>query len=225
MATTTRGRAIRERDIQLRDSLYPGAAERLWDRQRFHGFATIPKTMPYICRILDEMSKGAPLASTYLALWCATWDNAFVKLTRLPDLAFSAGFSGQRGSRTFQDRLKRLADLGFAEIQPSGSHVFGLVFLPNPHIVIMRHHEAKLRGTDAAAKLKASGMQEATFNAFLERAQEIDATDVKAELKRLSKEAKTAKKASVAGVDAKTERRKTPNKGIKLRRPPGGTIK
>lgn len=190
---TLKGKAIRDRDVELRDSLWPSAPDRLWDRHRFHGFTTLPKTMPYICRILDELSKGQPLASTYLALWCATWDNAFIRLGRMPDLAFAAGFSGQRGARTFQDRVKRLVDLGFVEVAPSGAQPLGLAFLPNPHMAIMALYEAKTSPVgDSRLKANAAGMQAATYNAFLERAQEVDCTDVKAELRRQLTSAKKA---------------------------------
>jgi hypothetical protein len=192
---SARGKAIRDRDIELRDSVFQDAAERLWDRNRFHGFTTMPKTMPYICRILDELSKGQPLSTTYIALWCATWDNAFVRLGRMPDLAFAAGFSGQRGVRTFHDRLKRLVELGFVEIAPSGAQAMGLVFLPNPHAVIVSLYRAKVSTDgDPDLKLKAAGLQAATYNAFIERAQEIGATDVASSL-RAVREPKRAKKA------------------------------
>ncbi len=182
---TQRGKAIRDRDHSLRDSLFEDAQERLWDRHKFHGFATIPKTLPYICRILDELSKGQPLASTYLALWCATWDDAFIKLGRTPDIAFAAGFSGQRGVRTFHDRVRKLAELGFVEVAPSGAHALGLAYLPNPHLQIMRLYAAKISPTgEPNLKIMAAGMQAATYNAFIERAQEIDCTDIKAELRR-----------------------------------------
>jgi len=191
MATTTRGKAIRDRDIELRDTLFEDADVRLWDRSRFSGFATVPKTMPYVCRVLDELSKGQPLSSTYLALWCWTWDNAFVKLGRMSDLAFAAGFSGQRGVRTFQERLKRLVDLGFVEVAPSGLQAMGLAFLPNPHMQIMRLYEAKVSPQgDPDLKAKAAGIQASTYNALIERAQEIDCSDIKAELKRQQKVAK-----------------------------------
>lgn len=212
---TARGKAIRDRDIDIRDTLFEEADVRLWDRSRFHGFATIPKTMPYVCRILDELSKGQPLASTYLALWCWTWDNAFVKLGRMSDLAFAAGFSGQRGVRTFQDRLKRLVELGFVEVAPSGLQPLGLAFLPNPHMRIMRLYEAKMSPQgDPSLKATAAGIQASTYNALIERAQEIGCSDITAELKRQQKVAKRARSAAEDDQDRPRARA--------LRRPAGG---
>ena len=57
-----------------------GATPFLRDRKAHKGFTTIPKTMPLILRIMDEMTKGAPVSSTYMTLWCSTWDNGFVQV-------------------------------------------------------------------------------------------------------------------------------------------------
>src|SRR5215472_8159732 len=112
------GRAIRktiaDNELDLRNSMWPDAEDRRWDRTAYGGFITVPKTMPLIGRIMDEMSKNFPVSSTYNALWARTWDkNAFVRLNKFDEIAFEAGFTGQRGVRTLQDRLKRLEALGF----------------------------------------------------------------------------------------------------------------
>lgn len=68
---TLKGKAIRTKDVELRDTFWPDAAKRIWDRGRHDGYATVPKTMPMLMRALDELSKGKPLGATYFALWCA----------------------------------------------------------------------------------------------------------------------------------------------------------
>jgi len=197
---TLRVRSTRNKDIELRDSLWPDAAERLWDRQKFSGYTTIPKTMPLVMRALDELSaKGQPLGEAYLALWCSTWDNGFVRLGRAPDLAYAAGFTGQRGLRTFQERLRRLEDLGFVEIRPSGGQAFGLAFIPNPHVVLLRLWALKQAGgADAKVRLRLEGLQEGTFNAILERASDVGCNDVASELARQAAPAAPAAAAAPA---------------------------
>lgn len=113
--------------------MWPDAEDRRWDRIAYSGFITIPKTMPLIGRIMDEMSKNFPVSSTYNALWARTWDkNAFVRLNKFDEIAFEAGFTGQRGVRTLQDRLKRLEALGFVELKPAGNNRMLLPFCPIP---------------------------------------------------------------------------------------------
>lgn len=179
MVTVRQRKAISEGDIALRDTLYPDAKKRLWDRMAAQGFVTVPKTMPFICRILDEMSKNFPLADTYRVLWTYTWNNnAFVKLGNLSEIAYAAGFQGQRGERTLRDRLTRLAELGFLELKPYGSSQLGFAFIPNPHEVLLTHY-ARWQDASAAERAKLPQIREESINAFLARAVEVKAVDVR----------------------------------------------
>jgi hypothetical protein len=188
MAATVRERKkAGESDIDLRNSMWPDAEQRMWPRKGNQGFTTIPKTMPLILRIMDEMSKNHPLSSTYLALWCRTWDNGFVRLHKVEDMAFAAGFSGQRGERTWRDRLKRLAELGFVELQAGANGRLAYAFLPNPHAVILQHRDART-----------PGLSEATYNTFLERALDMGAKDMQSLLD--ARKPPAAPKASVKAV-------------------------
>jgi hypothetical protein len=172
---------IAESEDTLRNSMWPHAEEAMWHRKAYGGFVTVPKTMPFICRILDEISKNHPLGSTYQALWAFTWDNnAFVRLNRAKEVAYAAGFTGQRGERTLVDRLKRLSDAGFIEIKASGTNRFGFIFIPNPHAVIMRLWASQEAAkNDATLPRPSITLQEASYHAFLERALEIGCQDVK----------------------------------------------
>ena len=57
-AATRAASAIATKQLQQRDALWPDQEPNLWDRKANKGFATIPKTMALILRIMDEMSKG-----------------------------------------------------------------------------------------------------------------------------------------------------------------------
>jgi|GEM_PF-521916 len=188
MATVKSRRAIANSELDLRDSMWPDAEDELWDRSIFGGFTTLPKTLPYVARIMDDLSKGFPLSQTYLALWCATWDNAFVRLNRPADLAFASGFAGERAERTWADRMRRLEVLGFVKTRPSGASRLGFAFIPNPHAVIFALYAAKsdpVPSTPEAVDLRSmlAGLTEGAFNAFVERALELGCDDVKALLK------------------------------------------
>jgi len=136
--------------------------------------------LPFLGRMMDEMSKNFPVSETYNALWCWTWDNnAFTRLNRMDEMAFAAGFTGQRGVRTFQDRLKRLEAMGFVELKAAGNSKMAFAYLPNPHVVMFHLYDA-LTSPGAAPEMReiARGLQEGTFNAFLARAQELGSKDV-----------------------------------------------
>ena len=184
--TTKKGKAVRSKDVELRDTYFADAPDRLWDRNKHDGYATVPKTMPMVMRALDDLSKGKPLGQTYFSLFCATWDNGFVRLARSPDLPYASGFTGPRGVRGWQERMKLLEGLGFVEIEASGAQKFGLAFLPNPNIVLLDLWEKKkAQGTGPYDPPALGGLQEATMSAFLERAIDVGANDVtRAQAKR-----------------------------------------
>lgn len=167
MATVKAISAMAKRQKELRDHLWPGMEGWLWERKTQKGFATIPKTMPLILKIMDEMTKGVPVSSTYFALWCSTWDNNFVSLSRAGDLANAAGFGGQRAEHTWAARMKALHALEFVDIKPGKSGPLGHAIIWNPHFIIRWHHHAK-----------DTGMTEASYNALLETAVELGITDM-----------------------------------------------
>ena len=182
MATSPQTRkAIVDNENALRDTLWSDAPDRLWAHKTSGGFVTTPKTMPYVCRILDEMSKDHPLASTYEALWSYTWgNNAFLRFNKPDDVTFAAGFSGQRGRRTLLERMRRLQLLGFIEVQPNGNEPHGFIFIPNPHVVLFAHHAGQGAPLpDPAPKGLSSYIVPASWNAFVARALDLGCKDVK----------------------------------------------
>ncbi|WP_312596409.1 hypothetical protein [Brevundimonas sp.] len=191
--------AIKSKDITLRDTYWPDAEDRLWDRSKMDGYATVPKTLPLLMRAMDELSKGKPLGATYFALWCSTWDNAFVRLGRATDLPYASGFTGARGVRIWQERMKLLESYGFVELRPSGEHKLGLAFLPNPNLVLLNlWHNRDKAGVDPTVPEGVKGLQEATFTAFFERALDVGAHDVVSEHARRLKAAAPPKAAKPA---------------------------
>jgi hypothetical protein len=157
---------IAQRQLELRARLWPDYTDgHIWRRQYHHGFTTIPRTMPLILSIIDDLA-GSPVGMAYLELWGRAFDEGFVTLSKPREIAFHAGFDGQRGERTWRAKMKLLADLGFIETQsgPSGSMSYALIL--NPYLVIRRLHDQKR-----------PGLREDKYNALVERAGEIGAED------------------------------------------------
>lgn len=162
-----RRKKIAQRQIELRNRLWPDVTDaHLWHRQSHDGFATIPRTMPLIMSIMDDLANGQPVGTTYLELWCRAFDESFVTLSKR-EIAFHSGFSGQRAERTWRVRMKILADLGFIALKegPSGSMSYALIY--NPYLVIRRLRAQSHQGIRADK-----------FNALAERAGEIGADDM-----------------------------------------------
>jgi hypothetical protein len=167
MASVREASAIAKKQQLLRDHLWPGKEAWLWDRRKQKGFTTIPKTMPLILKIMDEMTKGTPVSATYLTLWCNTWDNNFVVLNKNAGMANASGFGGQRGEHTWATRMKMLHDLEFIDIKPGKSGPLGNAIIWNPHYILRWHHH-----------IKTPGLMEASYNALIETALDVGAIDM-----------------------------------------------
>jgi hypothetical protein len=155
--------AMAKRQLELRQSLWPAVPDEwLWSRHTHDGFTSLPKGMPLILSIMDDMSKGQPVSSTYLELWCRTFDENFVTLSKPRDMAFHAGFDGQRAERTWRARLDILAKLNFIALKEGASGPASYALIYDPYRVIKWHIENKT-----------PGVRQDKYNALLERATEI----------------------------------------------------
>ncbi|MFM9843916.1 MAG: hypothetical protein ACKVOI_13195 [Dongiaceae bacterium] len=164
----SRRRKVVERQLALRERLWPKVSEeKLWIRQdrvgKYKaGFTTMPKTIPLILDIMDDLANGKRVSKTYLELWCRAFDECFVTLSNRGDLAFYSGFAGQRGERTWVGRMRLLHKLKFIDIKPGPSGELSYALIWNPYHVIKSHHKART-----------PGLTEAKYNALLARASEI----------------------------------------------------
>lgn len=127
-----------KRRRELRQHLWKDVKdEDLWLRTQNHGFTTIPRSMSIILRIIDKLAdKGSPLSSTYLALWCLVFDEAFVEIRNPKEMVFEAGFSGSRGENTWRLRMRKLVSLGFIKSRSGVAGEFQYVLILNPIKVI-----------------------------------------------------------------------------------------
>lgn len=133
---------IIKKQLELRKRLWPDIDEAtLWHKKR--GWLTIPRVMPIISQIMNALSKGKPIFPTYLDLWCRTFDNSFVIANKHSEMAFSAGFTGERAIRTWQDRIKTLEKLGFIRVADGPSGKISYILILNPFQVIKTLEQEK----------------------------------------------------------------------------------
>lgn len=152
----------------LRAKLWPDVTqERLWHRESHDGFTTVPRTLPLICSIIDDLTKGAPASPVYLELWCRAYDEMYVSLSKSKELAFHSGFVGQRAERTWADRIRKLNELGFISVKPGQAGPLSHALILNPYLVVKQLYDQKY-----------PGLTENKYIALLERAEEIGANDL-----------------------------------------------
>jgi hypothetical protein len=142
-----RGRRIGDKQLVLRGQLWPEVTdEELWMRKRRDDCTTIPRGMPLILGIMNDLSKNQPVASTYFELWCRAFDGCFVTLSKWPEMALHAGFTGKRAVHIWMQRMARLAELGFISIKPGPSGHMSYALIYNPYKVTQRLYAAKTPG-------------------------------------------------------------------------------
>ena len=143
MARNT-ARSILQRQLDARGKLWPDLTDdMLWSMDN-EGWVALPRLMPLMVSIMDDLSgKGFPVSRTYLELWSRMRiDESFLALNRPEEMAFHAGFEGQRALRTWKDRVHRLANLGFIGVKPGPLGELSYAVIYNPYHVIKRAYVA-----------------------------------------------------------------------------------
>lgn len=152
--------------LSIRQSVWPDLdQDTLWHRDKTDGWLNIPRAMPLILRIMDMLApKGKPVSQTYLDLWCRTFDDSFVIVSKPREMAYYSRFTGERAERTWAIRMNLLRDLGFIDIQAGVHGSINYVLVYNPYQIIMRHHQE-------------GNVTDAALNALKERVIEIGANE------------------------------------------------
>jgi hypothetical protein len=137
-------RSILERQLDARRKLWPDLTDgMLWSMDN-DGWVALPRLMPLLLNIMDDLSgKGFPVGRTYLELWSRMRiEESFLTLNRPEEMAFHAGFEGQRALRTWKDRIQRLANLGFIGVKPGPLGDLSYAVIYNPYHIVKRAYLA-----------------------------------------------------------------------------------
>jgi hypothetical protein len=137
--TKARASKMERRAVAMRTDLWPDIAEEFfWDRKKASGFTTMPRTMAYLMNMIDTLTKGQPAGMTYLTIWCRLFLPGIVELASEKQMAFEAGFTGERAVDTWRKRMRHLKRLGFIDYKPGTDHDFQWILVFNPHHVAQR---------------------------------------------------------------------------------------
>jgi hypothetical protein len=131
-------KTVAERRIELRDDLWPNAADEVWSRKTEKGFSTIPRTLSLIMTLIDQIGpKGKNASLVYCDFWCRVFDEAMlIEVTDEQELAYSSGFITPRSLRSWQERVNSLEKHGFIRVQAKGLRKHGFILIRHPHIVV-----------------------------------------------------------------------------------------
>jgi hypothetical protein len=159
---------MENRRLELIEELWPGLDPKVtWHRLRAKGFITIPRCMPYILDILNQLSAGNPLSTAYLTLWCHSHDEGLVEIKNEQEIAFECGFKGQRAVATWKNKMKVLKEYGFIDAHNGKCGDYSYVLIYNPFRIIKEIYKS---GNKLIAK--------ESYIALVQRAQEVGAKDI-----------------------------------------------
>ncbi|MCA2370021.1 hypothetical protein ATU3B_00180 [Agrobacterium genomosp. 3 str. CIP 111-78] len=168
MAKLRKTRAARKTEA-LRATLWPDLDKSLlWNSYSDDGYTPVPRTMPIVMSIIDDLTKGKPASTTFLELWCRAFNEMYVSLGAAASLATHSGYSGIRAVRMWQDRIELLDELGFIRTKNGSAGRFSHAVVLNPHKVIRKLFED---GHQGVSKEK--------YDALVERATEVGSDDFK----------------------------------------------
>lgn len=134
-----------EKRLALRQQIWGDELEKLelWDKKTHKGFASVPRTLPQLARIMDRFAgKGTPVSGTYIALLCNVFDNSFLEIRDKQRLAFEAGFTGERAVTTWVSRMKKLAGMGFIKPKEGVYGEFSYVLIMNPFMAVQSLYQS-----------------------------------------------------------------------------------
>lgn len=131
----TGSRASRRRRSQ-RDRLWADAEAVVFPTKR-GGWAQMPRTVPMIGTLIDQIRTKESAGRLYLVLWSYEFGDGFVEVPDPAMVALEAGYTMSRAERSFNERMRVLCELGFIRTAPLGVREFGYVLLVDPHQVVV----------------------------------------------------------------------------------------
>lgn len=144
----------KEQALAIRKVTWPKVGpERLWilDGKR-GGFAQVPRTLSLLMNIIRDVvrkktGKTSAASNTYLVLWLHSQGEGIARVESEEEVAFEAGYGGERSKSTFRTHMKALVDLGFIAHSGGTRSPYEWVLLYNPYQVLQ-----ELNGKDLVDK-------------------------------------------------------------------------
>ncbi len=117
---------------RIRKEVWP--QDDAWTGEDEVGWFFAPRTLPLILNLLDskEVSEDLKPSLVYLDLWSRHVDGGVVVMASAEEHAFAAGYRSSRGVRTWQERMRKLEELGFIKTHQIGNKQYKYTLLIHP---------------------------------------------------------------------------------------------
>ncbi|HEV2351548.1 MAG TPA: hypothetical protein VG028_17085 [Terriglobia bacterium] len=125
-----------QKRVKLRKQFWPGADA--WTGSDERGWFFAPRTLPLVLGLIasKDLSGRCDPTRVYLELWSRHFSGGIIEMKHEGDHAYAAGYVGNRGVRTWQERMKILEKNGFIKVQQIGNQQYAYVLLVHPTTAI-----------------------------------------------------------------------------------------
>lgn len=94
--------------------------------------------------VKKKTGKTSAASNTYLVLWLHSQGEGVARVENEEEVAFEAGYGGERSKSTFRAHMKVLEDLGFIAYGGGARGPFEWVLLYNPYQVLQKLNSQSL---------------------------------------------------------------------------------
>jgi hypothetical protein len=129
----TRGHELRD---EIRERIWPD--QDAWTGEQELGFFQAPRTLPLILLLLSmkAVSGKRNPSRVYLELWARHMGGGVIEMKHEGEHAYAAGYTSNRGMRTWRDNMALLEATGFIKTKKAGNQQYKYVFLVHPTAVV-----------------------------------------------------------------------------------------
>jgi hypothetical protein len=109
-----------------------------WTGENEKGWFRAPRTLPLILALLasKKVSGNTDPTRVYVELLARHIDEGVIQMATDEEHAFAAGYDGDRGVRSWRERMRLLEQVGVIRIQRMGAKRFAYVLLVHPSVFI-----------------------------------------------------------------------------------------
>ena len=126
----------RTRRLKQRDALWPKAEGEVFQPSN-GGWCQVPRTVPMIASLIDDLGGKEKPGRLYITLWSYDFGEGYLEVPDPARVALEAGYKTNRAERTFVERMRALRELGFIRSEALGAREFGHVLLVDPHRAVL----------------------------------------------------------------------------------------
>lgn len=134
-----RNAAVVKRMALLRE-LWPNDAANVWKGPDEIGYFCAPRTLPLVLSLMQQqtISGNQDPAPVYIDLMARNMGEGVIEMVSEEEHAYASGYSGNRATRTWRDRMKILEETGFIKVKARGGLKYGFVLLIHPTLVVQK---------------------------------------------------------------------------------------